>query len=110
MFDIFATIAKVLVGLGRFVISFRKTKKDTFEELEFEMESALYINDNWYPEIYPRDVRPWFNSVPKKFENPKYYAMKVHVYRKMLAEGRLKHKFHLDNRQRKQSSSTYPRN
>ena len=98
MFDIFATIAKVLVGLGRFVISCRKTKRDTFEELEFEMESVLYTR--WGHEIYPKDVRKWFNFVPQKFKDPKYYTMKVHIYRKMLAEGRLKHKFHLDTRQK----------
>ena len=98
MFDIFATIVKILVGFGRFVISCRKTKRDTFEELEFEMESVLYTR--WGHEIYPKDVRPWFNSAPKKFQDPKYYTMKVHIYRKMLAEGRLKHKFHLDTRQK----------
>ena len=108
MFDIFATIAKVLVGLGRFVISCRKTKRDRFEELEFEMESVLYTR--WGHEIYPKDVRQWFASLPEKYNKPKYEVLKVHVYNKMKAEGRLKHKFHLDNRQRKQSSSTYPRN
>ena len=99
MFDIFASIIKNLVGLGRFAICLRKTKKDRFEELEFEMESALY--NRWGNEIAPKDVRKWFASLPKKYNQPKYEVLKRHVYWKMRTEGRLVHIFDIDHSRRK---------
>ena len=62
-----------------------------FEELDFVMESALY--SRWGHEIAPKDVRKWFASLPQKYNDPKYYNLKVHVYRKMKADGRLVHIF-----------------
>ena len=89
----FVPIIKVLTDLGKFGISCMKTEQDEFEELNFVMESVLY--NNWGNEIYPKDVRKWFASLPKKYDDPKYYNLKGHVYWKMRTEDRLKHKFHI---------------
>lgn len=99
MFDILASIIKNLVGLGRFAIFFRKTKKDRFEELEFEMESALY--NRWGNEIAPKDVREWFASLPKKYNHPKYEVLKRHVYWKMRTDGRFVHIFDVPSSHKK---------
>ena len=90
---ILTAIINTFMGLVRLVISCRKTKKDRFEELEFEMESALY--NRWGHEIAPKDVRKWFASLPKKYNKPKYEELKRHVYYKMRVEGRLEHIFPL---------------
>ena len=104
MYTIFASILNALVGLVRLVIFCRKTEKDMtekdmFEELDFVMESALY--SGWGHEIAPKDVRKWFASLPPKYNDPKYYNLKVHVYRKMKADGRLVHIFDFPSRRKK---------
>ena len=99
MLDICVSIIKTLVSLVRFVFSCWKTKKDRFEELEFEMESALY--NRWGNEIYPKDVRKWFASLPPKYRKPKYEELKPHVYWKMRTDGRLKHILKFDPRKKR---------
>lgn len=90
-FSMFLTIINTLTKSVKLVFDCTKTEQDRFEELEFVMESVLY--NKWGYEIYPKDVRKWFASLPPKYNEPKYEKLKRHVYWKMRVEGRLKHIF-----------------
>ena len=102
MFEI-VNIVKTIGDLGRLVASFRETKKDRFEELYFEMKVALY--SGWGNKIYPKDVRQWFASLPKKYNKPEYEELKVAVYRKMKAKGPLEHIFDVPSPHRRRNKT-----